>query len=314
MVATEFELIKQYFTRPARHKNTQLSVGDDCALLSVPEGYELAITTDTMVENIHFFADVDPEHLGYKLLAVNLSDLASMGAEPIAVTLALTLPEIDSAWLQAFAKGLFNLADQYAIDLIGGDTTSGPLTLTVQAMGSVPKGEALRRSTAQIGDLIYVTGHVGDAGLGLKVKQGYDCGDDSYVLQRFNCPAPRIKEGLLLRGLANACVDISDGLAADLRHILAQSGVGACLDYQQLPLSKAVKEYIGATGDWALPLVAGDDYELCFSLSPAKAVQLNMACTCIGVIERESGLRLVRHGVESEFLNNGFEHFVKGGD
>lgn len=305
----EFDIIKKCFTRPARHKNTQLSVGDDCALLSVPEGCDLAITADTMVESVHFFPDVDPEYLGYKLLAVNLSDLASMGAEPTAVTLALTLPEVDLVWLQAFAKGMFALADKYAIDLIGGDTTSGPLTLTIQAMGVVPKGRALKRSAAQVGDLVYVTGSIGDAGLGLKLRQGYSCADDIYALQRFDLPEPRIDEGLVLRDLANACVDISDGLAADLGHILNQSGVGARLDYRKLPISASVREYIDKTKDWQLPLVAGDDYELCFSISPDKAGQLNIACTCIGVIEAEKGLRLVRNGVESEFLGGGFEHF-----
>ncbi|NOQ16739.1 MAG: thiamine-phosphate kinase [Methyloprofundus sp.] len=310
MAITEFDIIQKYFTRPARHKNTQLSVGDDCALLSVPEGYDLAITTDTMVEGVHFFSDVESEYLGHKLLAVNLSDLASMGAEPVAVTLALTLPEVDLVWLQGFAKGMFALADKHAIDLVGGDTTSGPLTLTIQAMGVVPKGRALKRSAAQVGDLVYVTGSIGDAGLGLKIKQGYSCVDGIYALQRFNLPDPRIDEGLVLCDLANACVDISDGLAADLGHILNQSGVGACLDYQQLPVSTAVREYMDKTKDWQLPLVAGDDYELCFSISPDKAGQLNIACTCIGVIEAEKGLRLKRDGVESKFLAGGFEHFT----
>jgi thiamine-monophosphate kinase len=310
MALTEFDIIKKYFTRPAKHKNTQLSVGDDCALLSVPKECDLAITTDTMVEGVHFFSDVEPEYLGHKLLAVNLSDLASMGAEPVAVTLALTLPEVSLVWLQAFAKGMFALADKHAIDLVGGDTTSGPLTLTIQAMGVVPKGRALKRSSAQVGDLVCVTGSIGDAGLGLKLRQGYDCADDIYALQQFNLPEPRIDEGLVLRDLANACVDISDGLAADLGHILNQSGVGARLNYQQLPVSAAVREYVNKTKDWQLPLVAGDDYELCFSISPVKARQLNIACTCIGVIEAEKGLRLVRNGVEFEFLGGGFEHFT----
>ncbi len=310
MALAEFNLIKQFFTRPAQHKSTQLSVGDDCALLSVPEGDELAVTVDTMVEGVHFFPDVPPEQLGYKLVAVNLSDLASMGAEPIAITLALTMPKVDTLWLQDFAKGVFALVDKYQLDLIGGDTTSGSLTLTVQAMGLVPKQQALRRSTAKVGDLIYVTGTLGDAGLGLKIKQGYSGRETEQALQRFNMPEPRIQEGLAIRALANACIDISDGLAADLGHILSRSGLGACLVYEHLPLSTAVMEYMRHTEDWQMPLVAGDDYELCFTIAAEYARQLSIDCTCIGVIEAEQGLRLTRNGISSIFNNSGFEHFA----
>lgn len=309
MVLTEFNLIQHFFTRPAQHKNTSLSIGDDCALLSIPEGYELAVTTDTMVENVHFFPDAHPEQLGHKLLAVNLSDLASMGAEPIAITLALTMPKVDPDWLQLFAKGLFTLADKYQVDLIGGDTTSGPLTLTVQAMGLVPRGQALKRSAAKVGDLIYVTGCIGDAGLGLKIKQGYAGACEQQVLRCFNAPEPRIKEGLAIRALANACIDISDGLTADLGHILSKSAVGARLDYQDLPVSRPVLDYMQKTGDWRMPLIAGDDYELCFTISPENVRKLNVACTCIGVIEENLGLRLVRDGNAEKFTTTGFEHF-----
>ncbi|MCF7969923.1 MAG: thiamine-phosphate kinase [Methylococcaceae bacterium] len=309
MVLTEFNLIKRFFTRPAKQGSTQLSVGDDCALLVVPEGFELAITADTMVEGVHFFVDVDPVHLGYKLLAVNLSDLASMGAEPVSVTLALTMPKVDELWLERFAQGLFSLADKYAVDLIGGDTTSGSLTLTIQAMGLVPKQQALLRSAAKVGDLIYVTGCIGDAGLGLKIKQGYVCADDLQALRRFNMPEPRVAEGLAIRSVANACVDISDGLAADLGHILEKSGVGASLDYQDIPVSSAVFEYISATHDWRMPLIAGDDYELCFTIAPENIGKINIDCTCIGIIEQEQGLRLVREGRVSDFVIGGFEHF-----
>lgn len=309
MALTEFNLIKQFFTRPAQGKSTRLSVGDDCALLSIPDGYELAITTDTMVENVHFFPDVLPEQLGYKLLAVNLSDLASMGAEPIAITLALTMPKVDADWLQAFANGLFALADKYQLDLIGGDTTSGPLTLSIQAMGLVPNNQALKRSAAKVGDLIYVTGSIGDAGLGLKIKQGYKDLDIQQALQRFNMPEPRIKEGLALRSLANACIDISDGLAADLGHILNKSALGARLDYAQIPMSEAVTNYIQKTGDWQLPLIAGDDYELCFTINAENVSRLNISCTCIGIIEEEPGLRIMKHGETSIFNKSGFEHF-----
>ncbi|MDD1632430.1 MAG: thiamine-phosphate kinase, partial [Methylococcaceae bacterium] len=224
MPLTEFSLIERFFIRQTvKNSSTRLSIGDDCALLSLPDGYELAVTTDTMVENVHFFAGTDPEQLGHKLLAVNLSDLASMGAKPVSVMLALTLPKVDENWLTAFAKGFLSLAERYSVDLIGGDTTSGPLTLTVQAMGLVPQGKALLRSSALPGDLVYVTGSLGDAGLGLKISQGYHCTNPDAALQRFNQPDPRIEAGLALAGIANACIDISDGLAGDLGHILEQS-------------------------------------------------------------------------------------------
>jgi thiamine-monophosphate kinase len=308
MAQAEFDLIRRYFAvHKPQHRFTQLGIGDDCALLNLPADYQLAVTADTMVENVHFFADVEPELLGHKLLAVNLSDLAAMGAEPFAVTLALTLPKIDHAWLQAFSQGFIQLAQQHQVDLIGGDTTSGPLTLTVQAMGAVPKGKALLRSNAKVGDLIYVTGQLGDAGLGLKIKQGYICDNPAPVLARFNQPQPRVAQGLALRDVAHACIDISDGLAADLGHILEKSEVGASLDWDKLPLSAEVQRYIQQSGDWQLPLVAGDDYELCFT-APAQS-QLPDGCYCVGVIEAKAGLRILRDGQPQTLEVTGFEHF-----
>jgi thiamine-monophosphate kinase len=308
MAQAEFDLIRRYFAvHKPQHRFTQLGIGDDCALLNLPADYQLAVTADTMVENVHFFADVEPELLGHKLLAVNLSDLAAMGAEPFAVTLALTLPKIDHAWLQAFSQGFIQLAQQYQVDLIGGDTTSGPLTLTVQAMGAVPKGKALLRSNAKVGDFIYVTGQLGDAGLGLKIKQGYICDNPAPALARFNQPQPRVAQGLALRDVAHACIDISDGLAADLGHILEKSAVGASLDWDKLPLSAEVQRYIQQSGDWQLPLVAGDDYELCFT-APAQS-QLPDGCYCVGVIEAKAGLRILRDGQPQTLEVTGFEHF-----
>lgn len=308
MAQAEFDLIRRYFAvHKPQHRFTQLGIGDDCALLNLPADYQLAVTADTMVENVHFFADVEPELLGHKLLAVNLSDLAAMGAEPFAVTLALTLPKIDHAWLQAFSQGFIQLAQQYQVDLIGGDTTSGPLTLTVQAMGAVPKGKALLRSNAKVGDFIYVTGQLGDAGLGLKIKQGYICDNPAPALARFNQPQPRVAQGLALRDVAHACIDISDGLAADLGHILEKSEVGASLDWDKLPLSAEVQRYIQQSGDWQLPLVAGDDYELCFT-APAQS-QLPDGCYCVGVIEAKAGLRILRDGQPQTLEVTGFEHF-----
>ena len=312
MALTEFSLIQQFFAQQLpKNTSTALGIGDDCALLSVPAGYQLAVTADTMVEGVHFFAGADPEQLGHKLLAVNLSDLASMGAKPLAVTLALTLPSVDVDWLGSFSKGFLSLAEQYGVDLIGGDTTSGPLTLTVQAMGIVPNHKALLRSGAKVGDLIYMTGALGDAGLGLKINLGYQCPQPDAALQRFNTPDPQIAAGLALIDVANACIDISDGLAADLGHILARSQVGACLEWESLPLSVSVQHYIAETGDWAMPLTAGDDYQLCFTVSPDKVAQLKGEYTPIGIIEATPGLRLRKSGTVQAFESKGYEHFSK---
>ncbi len=306
---TEFSLIDKFFKKETQQNSeTRLGIGDDCALLAIPNGYELAITTDTMVENVHFFADANPIQLGHKLLAVNLSDLAAMGAKPLAITLALTLPRIDEHWLSAFSQGLLTLAQRYNVDLIGGDTTKGALTLTVQAIGLVPNKQALKRSTAQVGDIIYMTGLLGDAGLGLKIKQGYEC-QSKNALMRFHEPMPRIEIGLALRNVASACVDISDGLVGDLSHILKQSNVGACLDFDKLPLSDDVKKYIEKTGDKFMPLIAGDDYELCFTVPPKLAHRVPENCTAIGIIEKESGLRLKKSGHIETFTAKGYEHF-----
>jgi thiamine-monophosphate kinase len=306
---TEFSLIDKFFKKNApQNTETRLGIGDDCALLSIPNGYELAITTDTMVENVHFFPDANPAELGHKLLAVNLSDLAAMGAKPLAVTLALTLPHIDENWLNEFSNGFLNLARQYSVDLIGGDTTKGALTLTVQAMGLVPNGQALKRSSAKVGDLIFMTGFLGDAGLGLKIKQGYECNDKN-ALDRFHQPSPRIETGLALRGIANACIDISDGLVSDLEHILKQSDVGASLEYEKLPLSDVVKSYIENTGDWQMPLISGDDYELCFTVSSENVHRVPENCTHIGFIEAQAGLRLKKNGKIKTLTTKGYEHF-----
>ena len=317
MALSEFGLIDRYFSgQQLQNPVTHLGIGDDCALLNIPKGFELALTTDTMVENVHFFAGTNPQWLGHKLLAVNLSDLSSMGAKPVAVTLALTLPRVDEAWLEAFAKGFLSLAKQYSVDLVGGDTTSGALTLTVQAMGLVPKGKSLLRSAAKVGDFIYLTGEPGNAGLGLKIEQGYRGDDTKSALQCLHQPQPRVSAGLLIRNFANACIDVSDGLAADLGHILTASQVGARVIWDDIVLSSSVQEYIKATGDWKMPLIAGDDYELCFTVSPEKApfieqVIAEMECSCrhIGVIESQPGLRLHKDGEVIGFAEKGFEHF-----
>lgn len=306
---SEFSLIDKFFKKSILQNScSRLGIGDDCALLSIPTGCELAITTDTMVENVHFFSDAHPAQLGHKLLAVNLSDLAAMGAQPLAVTLALTLPQVCETWLREFSTGFLNLAREFNVDLIGGDTTKGALTLTVQAMGLVPTNSALKRSTAKNGDLIFMTDLLGEAGLGLKIKQGF-ASDAQNALLRFHAPIPRIEIGLALRGVASACIDISDGLVSDLGHILQQSGVGATLDYEQLPLSNAVKNYIQQTGDFQMPLVSGDDYELCFTVAPENAARVPKNCTQIGIIETTQGLRLKRAGNIETLTVKGYEHF-----
>lgn len=319
MAISEFELIERFFARQScKNSNIRLGIGDDCALLSIPDGFELVVTTDTMVENVHFFADTDPEKLGHKLLAVNLSDLASMAAQPFAVTLALTLPEVNEDWLDAFSKGFFQLANKYSVDLVGGDTTSGPLTLTLQAMGLVPAGQALKRSSARSGDLIYITGNIGNAGLGLKIEHGFNSADDLVMRHHLNHPEPRVKIGLSLRSLATACVDISDGLVSDLGHILQASNAGACIEWNRLPFSSAVVNYIETTGDWEMPLTAGDDYELCFTLPQEKKEQfeillarMDCVCTMIGMIETRPGLRLCKEDKTEILKMKGFEHFQK---
>ncbi|BBA32098.1 thiamine-monophosphate kinase [Methylocaldum marinum] len=319
MAIGEFELIRRFFTKQAvKQASTVLGVGDDCALLRVEERQDLAVTADTLVEGVHFLPDVDPESLGHKVLAVNLSDLAAMGAEPRWVTLALTLPHPERAWLQSFARGFFALAERHGVELVGGDTTRGPLTITVQALGLAPREHALRRSGARPGDLVYLTGELGTAGLGLKIRQGSTDIDDPTAVVRLEKPEPRIDAGIRLRGLASSCIDVSDGLAADLGHILEASGVGATIEWDRLPLTDGISRYIVETGDWRMPLSAGDDYELCFTVPPANrdALEQRLAAgdcpfALIGRIESQAGLRLLRDGWSIEFSQDGYQHFTR---
>jgi thiamine-monophosphate kinase len=319
MALGEFDLIRRFFTgQSVRRPETILGVGDDCALLRCPSGWELAITVDTLVAGVHFLPEADPESLGHKALAVNLSDLAAMGAEPGWATLALTLPEVDERWLEAFARGFFALAGRHGLELVGGDTTRGPLSITIQAMGLVPEGGAIRRSGARPGDLVYVSGPLGSAGLGLKIRLGQTALEAADAVDRLEQPEPRVDFGRRLRGLASACIDISDGLAGDLGHILEASEVGAVLDWDCLPLPDSVRRYVADTGDWTLPLTAGDDYELCFTVPPARKDEMEqrlsdagLAAVPIGRIEPEPGLKLRKDGRTIDLTPAGYEHFSR---
>ena len=322
----EFDLIARYFTRQPR--NAAMGVGDDCALINPAPGMQLAISSDMLVEGRHFFSDVSPCSLGHKALAVNLSDLAACGARPLAFTLALALPRVDEAWLQEFSRGLWALADAHGCELIGGDTTQGPLNICITVFGEVPHGQALLRSGARVGDDIYVSGTLGDARLALEALQGHiELPPDILARARLRLeqPTPRVALGTALRGIATSAIDISDGLAGDLGHILKASTAGAlvnadvtinliaacaCIDWArgQFDTQKQLKTVFSG----------GDDYELAFTAPPA-ARQAVMAAsassqtpvTRIGVIESEPGLRLVDgHGLPVNGQFTAFDHFT----
>ena len=316
----EFELIHRFFDGVGpRRDDVRLGVGDDCALLRVPAGKELAVTIDTLVEGVHFHQGADPESLGHKALAVNLSDLAAMGAEPAWATLALTLPGADPHWLAAFSRGFSRLAAAHHVQLVGGDTTRGPLTISVQAHGFVTAGQALRRDGARPGDLVYVTGTLGDAGLALRGIEDIPApvGCLPYLQSRLQRPSPRLGEGRALAGLAGAAIDISDGLISDLGHICEASGLGARLELERLPRSPAGQAWLDETGDWSLLLSSGDDYELCVTVPPGRqpeverlAAGFECGLTRIGVMEPRPGIRCLRaDGTELEKPSRGYEHF-----
>ena len=297
----EFELIAQYFTRPARDGSPlRLGIGDDCALLDVPAGETLAISTDMLVEGRHFFEGTDPEALGHKALAVNLSDLAAMGAAPLGFSLAIALPAADAGWLEGFARGLFALADAHQLQLIGGDTTRGPLNICITIYGSLPAGAALRRDAARAGDEIWVSGTLGDARLGLETLQGKRLLDRTLLRPasaRLHRPEPRIGLGLALRGIAHAAIDVSDGLMGDLTHILARSRVGAVIDADALPCGEALSaQDINLRREFALN--GGDDYELCFTAAPAQAAAVQAAAQGSGVRVTRIGHVVDAHGLQ----------------
>ena len=318
---SEFDLIARYFVRPAHPKNrAMLGIGDDCALLRQQDGMQTAISSDMLVEGRHFFAGADAQKLGHKSLAVNLSDLAAMGAEPLAFTLALSLPSADEQWLAKFSVGLFALADEHNCELIGGDTTKGPLNICITIFGQTPIGTALRRDTAQIGDDIWVSGTLGDARLALgAMYKEYEL--DAKVLNtaalRLHTPQPRVALGMALRGVAHAALDLSDGLIGDLGHILKKSGVGASLNVDALPAGAMLQKQSTETRR-RLSLAGGDDYELCFTAPVSRreavlgaALSADTPVTRIGTIEAASGIRLLDGDGKSLALQlASFDHFA----
>jgi thiamine-monophosphate kinase len=317
----EFDLIETFFKRPARH--AALGVGDDCALLAFGQGQQLAISTDMLVEGRHFLSTVHPRLLGHKALAVNLSDLAACGAKPKAFMLALSLPQVDPQWLSEFSQGLWALADEHDIDLIGGDTTRGPLNICITALGEVPTSQALLRSGAQVGDDIYVSGNLGDARLALEVFRGalqVPAAVFEHARLRMEQPTPRVALGLALRGIAHSAADISDGLLGDLKHILKASGVGAVLETQQVASTLACASIpqnqfqIDVEHQLALTLSGGDDYELVFTAAPAQRAAVASAAkasqtdvTHIGQITASQ--ELVLRTAEGAMLPNTFASF-----
>lgn len=318
---SEFDLIAQYFTRPQREGGqVALGVGDDCALLVPSPGMQIAISTDMLVEGRHFFPGADPCKLGHKSLAVNLSDLAAMGARPLAFTLALALPEANANWLAPFSEGLLALADRHDCALIGGDTTKGPLNICITVFGEVPSGQALRRDAAQTGDDIWVSGTLGDARLALAALRNELGFKEELVLaaaERLHAPRPRVELGLALRGVAHAAIDLSDGLAGDLAHILERSGKGATLDVEALPCG-AQLSLQECSLRRRFTLAGGDDYELCFTapqrhrdavLEAARAT--GVAVSRVGNIDAERGLRLVDStGSALDLRADSFDHFL----
>lgn len=319
-MTSEFDLIRNYFTRPTRH--TLLGAGDDAALLAVSAGHELAVSTDMLIAGTHFFADVDPYQLGWKSLAVNLSDMAAMGALPKWATLAIALPEVDENWLDKFSQGFFACASRYQIDLIGGDTTRGPLAISVQIMGETAGGKAVLRSGAKAGDEIWVSGTLGSPALALAVLQGrYALPDDELeaCLPFLHMPQPRVELGLLLHLYANSAIDISDGLLADLGHILQRSRLGAEIHLRDIPCSSSVSQRLTDTAVQHMVLAGGDDYEICFTASPrihGEIIRLSqllaLPLTCIGVASTGAGLTV--RGLDNGILDmeaTGFDHFVR---
>ncbi|MBW8191808.1 thiamine-phosphate kinase [Neiella marina] len=329
----EFDLIRQYFQQTDTERaDVALGIGDDCALLQPLAHHHLAVTTDTMVDGVHFDERLTPADLAYKLVAVNLSDLAAMGAVPCWVSLALTLPSSDQTWLSEFGQALAHQLRHYQVALVGGDTTRGPLTLSLTAQGQVPAGQGLTRSGAAVGDVILVSGHLGDAALALNQHKltPLTASQCARVEARLFRPTPRVELGLTLRQLASACIDISDGLSADLNHILERSSkalgganasmstvsLGACIDADKLPVSAEAVSVLGEQGAAANALNGGDDYELCFTVPATRLNEViaagkkaNTPVTVIGEIVADGGLQTYYLGQAVDWQAQGYLHF-----
>jgi thiamine-monophosphate kinase len=323
MASGEFELIQKYFLSTLSRDDVSTGIGDDCAVVSVPRGMQLAVTTDTLIDNVHFPHGTLPEDIACKAVAVNLSDLAAMGAEPAWVTLALSFPDVDEDWIRAFADSFRITAEKYNVQLIGGDTTQGPLVITVQAMGLVDPDRIMRRDRAKPGDSVYVTGTLGDAAAGLRILQQGRPVDDSHawLVERLNRPQARTTIGMKLAHCCSCAIDISDGLIADLGHILAASQCGATINIDKIPLSHQLVEYSTDRNevDWEMVLSGGDDYELCVVAPPENEVELmsiasvtSTPLTRIGIIEEQQALNIVDDsGARYLFDHDGYQHFSR---
>jgi thiamine-monophosphate kinase len=318
----EFELIRRFFSKRGasrRDPKALLGIGDDAALLEVPKDADLVAAVDTIVCGRHFLEGASARSIGHRAMAVNLSDIAAMGATPAWATLALTMPELDVAWLEEFSSGLLDLADEHAVELVGGDTTRGPLTVSVQILGHIPRGTALRRDGGRAGDLLVVSGTLGDAAAGLSFsKQGAakPQPDVEALIRRFEYPSPRVLLGQAARGLAHAAMDLSDGLVGDLPKLALASGLAAHVDVERLPLSPAMRRTVDPqqSRDWAL--AGGDDYELLLAIPSASfpalkrsADQLNLTLTQIGELRAGAGVTWSLNGKEFAPSVSGYDHF-----
>lgn len=322
MALEEFEIINQFFNKNEISRDDVIvGIGDDAAIVEVPENVQLVLSIDALIESVHFPRGAPPEKIGHKIAAVNLSDLAAMGAKPAWATLALTMPESDVEWLQGFCQGFFSVLKRYNMQLIGGNLSQGQLAITCQVHGFVPTHCALMRCAAKIGDLIYVTGKLGDAGLALKcLKQQIKLAseDEQAIFEKYYRPIPRIEVGLAIHNIAHAVIDISDGLAADLGHILEASKKGAILYTEHLPISSHLKNNLSYDECIEMALYAGDDYELCFTIPinkrdalEKKSKNFDVEVTCIGEITGDNHLQLINEKGHKEMpMKKGFRHFV----
>lgn len=313
----EFDLIERYFSRRSARADVLLGVGDDAALLMVPPGQALVAATDTLVEGRHFLAGAPPESIGHQALAVNLSDLAAMGADPAWALLSLSLPEARESWLERFAAGLYALASRYGVELVGGDTVRGPLVVTIEALGFVEPARALRRAGAKPGDVLYVSGWPGEAAAGLDALQrGVSAAADDRLVRRYLFAEPRIALGRALRGRASAAMDVSDGLFGDLTRLCRASGVGARLELERLPVSAELVRRHALPDCERFVLSGGDDYELLFTVPFADAPGLEAELSGefqlqrIGEIETGEGVRCLRDGLPARVTGGGYDHFA----